>query len=169
LLLKSEGGFVNNPADPGGATNKGVTQRTYDAYRKAHGLPLRSVKLITDGETSDVYRMIYWNAAKADLLPIGVDYAVFDFTVNSGLKRAVIELQSAVNKSGVKKPLDTDGDLGDFTMHAVMDAEPALLLKLYVAERLSFQQSLPTWGTFGHGWKNRDDFVLANALKMLAK
>ena len=84
-LLKLEGGYVNHPADPGGATNKGVTQAVYDDWRAARGLMKQSVRLIAPPEVSAIYRKQYWDAVSGDKLPSGLDYAVFDFAVNSGV------------------------------------------------------------------------------------
>src|SRR5690349_19262882 len=89
LVLAHEGGYVNHPKDPGGATNFGVTQKVYDAFRKYHGLKTQSVKLIATSEVSDIYNRNYWKLCRADSLPCGLDYAVFDFDVNSGVSRAV--------------------------------------------------------------------------------
>ena len=94
--LKEEGGFSNHPKDPGGATMRGVTQRVYDAYRINKGEYKQSVGRISDFEVRDIFKRQYWDAVKADELPAGVDYAVFDFAINSGPSRAVKELQRIV-------------------------------------------------------------------------
>ncbi|WP_404927166.1 glycoside hydrolase family 108 protein [Mesorhizobium sp. ORM16] len=115
-VLAHEGGYVNHPADPGGPTNKGVTQRVYDGYRKGKGLAKRSVKSITMDEVGEIYDRQYWDAVKGDLLPDGVDYVVFDGGVNSGPGRSIMWLQQAL------RPIYTgpiDGVMGVGTLAAL--------------------------------------------------
>ena len=154
LVLAHEGGYSNHPADPGGATNKGITQRVYDGYRKSRGLPLRSVKLIEPNELEDIYDRQYWRLVRGDDLPAGLDYAVFDFAVNSGPGRAIKFLQSAAGLVGQ----DIDGVFGYQTLTAVNEAaklnEEAIIAKLCAA-RLAWLQTLPTFSTFGTGWTRR--------------
>src|SRR5688500_17096341 len=83
-VLKYEAGYCNHPADPGGATNFGVIQRTYSGYRKRKGLKPRSVKLIEPSEVAEIYRNDYAMKVRFDDLPPGVDFVVFDGAVNSG-------------------------------------------------------------------------------------
>lgn len=151
LVLAHEGGFVNHPKDPGGATNQGVTQKVYDAYRKLNGLPPQSVKLITSGEVSEIYMKQYWRLVRGDDLPAGLDYAVFDFGVNSGVSRAIRYLQRLVG-------VDDDGVIGNGTLSAIHEAarkdEESLILT-YCANRLVFLKSLATFPTFGKGWTRR--------------
>jgi len=103
-VLKHEGGYANHPRDPGGATMKGVTQRVYDAFRRNKSLPTRLVRDIADDELQAIYRRQYWDATSCDDLPSGVDYAVFDFAVNSGVSRAATYLQTVLGV-GVDGPL----------------------------------------------------------------
>lgn len=153
LVLAHEGGYVNHPRDPGGATNFGVTQQVYDAYRKYHGLKLQSVKYITPSEVSDIYNKNYWRLCRADSLPYGLDYAVFDFAVNSGVSRAVRYLQRIV---GVKD----DGIIGMITLSALESksktpADVEKLIAQYCANRMMFLRALDTFPTFGKGWTRR--------------
>lgn len=151
LVLAHEGGFVNHPADPGGATNQGVTQAVYDAYRKYNGAKVQSVKLISAVEVADIYNKQYWRLVRGDTLPCGFDYAVFDFGVNSGVSRAVRYMQRLVG-------VDDDGVIGFKTISAVEAAaranEEALIVQ-YCANRLAFLKSLKTFPTFGKGWTRR--------------
>lgn len=147
-VLVHEGGYVNHPKDPGGATNRGVIQRTYNAYRRRMGLPAQSVKAITDAEVNAIYREQYWNAVAADQLPAGVDYAVFDYGVNSGPKRAIKDLQRVV---GVK----ADGWIGNETLAAVAAMAPAAIVKALCETRFKFLKQLRHWSTFGKGWTRR--------------
>lgn len=161
LMLAHEGGYVNHPKDPGGATNKGVTQATYDAYRANKGLPARSVKLITTAELNEIYDKNYWDKAKCDDLPAGVDYAVFDYSVNSGPSRAIKDLQRTLNANAaynLPQKLAVDGVPGDRTIRgaslaAAVDEEG--LIEAYCKRRMNFLRSLKTWGTFGRGWNRR--------------
>lgn len=156
LVLKHEGGFVDHPADPGGATNQGVTQATYDAFRRSRALPKRSVRHITEQEVHAIYRRSYWLAAECDELPAGVDYMVFDLAVNSGVSRAKKFLQEAV---GVKD----DGVIGPVTRAAIAKT-PALNIVTRMSERReAFYRSLKTFRVFGRGWMRRLDEVTAQA------
>lgn len=161
LVLVSEGGYVNNPSDPGGATNKGVTQAVYDAYRRQQGAPTRSVKQITDAELEAIYGDQYWRTIHGDELPEGVDYAVFDYAVNSGPGRAVKDLQRCL---GVK----VDGVVGLGTMTALTAADDTRLIADLCNRRLRFLKSLRTWKTFGRGWESRVNGVQLQALSIAA-
>ena len=143
-VLKYEGGYVDHPKDPGGPTNKGVTQAVYDSWRKSQNLPTQSVRAIADSEVAAIYKNLYWDRISGDNLPSGVDFAVFDYAVNSGVSRAAKTLQAVV---GVTQ----DGQIGPATIEAT---------KTYVAmavtnKRLAFMQSLSIWSTFGKGWSAR--------------
>src|SRR5690554_3243462 len=96
LVLAHEGGYVDHPDDPGGATNKGITQRVYDAWRTSRGRHPRSVAAIRDEEVRAIYREQYWDAVRGDDLPAGIDYCTFDAAVNSGPAQAARWLQRAV-------------------------------------------------------------------------
>lgn len=89
FVLSREGGYVKNPNDKGGETNKGITHTTYDIYRKSKGLPVQSVKYITDYEVADIYYNDFYRASGADKLdnPIMAMY-VFDTAVNMGVSTA---------------------------------------------------------------------------------
>lgn len=154
-VLRYEGGFSDHPEDPGGATMKGVTQAVYDAWRKAANQPTQSVRYISDLEVGAIYRDQYWDRISGDDLPSGIDFAVFDFAVNSGVSRAARTLQGVV---GVKQ----DGQIGPATLQAT---------KTYVAmavtnKRLAFMQSLSIWATFGKGWSARIADVKAQILAL---
>jgi lysozyme family protein len=89
LILSLEGGFVDHPQDPGGATNKGITQKVYDLYRLKKGKRGRSVRFIEDGEVADIYKIWYWDKVRGDELPDAVAIVTFDGAVHSGPKRAL--------------------------------------------------------------------------------
>jgi lysozyme family protein len=147
-VLKHEGGYVNDPLDPGGATNKGITQAIYDDWRADEGLVKRSVKYINDYEVGKIYKNQYWDACHCDGLPSGVDYAVFDFAVNSGVKRAIRYLQQVVSVS-------QDGQVGPMTIQAINTIGAREVVTALCAARLKFLQLLPTFPRFGNGWTQR--------------
>lgn len=158
-VLVHEGGYVNHPRDPGGATNKGVTQRVYDDFRVNNGLPPRSVRYIAQEEVERIYKRQYWDAVRCDDLPAGVDYCIFDLAVNSGTNRAARFLQRSV---GVLE----DGKIGPVTIAAVKAQAPNLLVDLICDERMCFLRSLSTFGTFGKGWTRRVSDVRDHAKGM---
>lgn len=92
VTLKFEGGYANHPADPGGATMKGITQRVYDAWLLKKGLPACDVRDIPDKDVADIYRAEYWQRAKCDVLPDPLATFHFDAAVNHGPARANIFL-----------------------------------------------------------------------------
>ena len=163
LVLAHEGGYVNHPKDPGGATNKGVTQAVYDAYRTTKGQKLRSVKSITMAEVKDIYNTRYWKLAGCDELPAGLDYCVFDYAVNSGVGKAVKDLQRAINSFASNRlptltPLKVDGLAGEDTAAAakmITDIDKEAVIDALCDRRMSFLKSLKTWKTFGKGWQRR--------------
>lgn len=158
MIIKHEGGYVNHPKDPGGMTNLGVTWRVWQEYT---GKPATEtiMRSLTKEMVKPLYKKNYWDKVRGDELPSGVDYCVFDIAINSGPNRAVKLLQRAL---GVKE----DGLLGPQTLQKVLDANPRELVQDICEKRLDFLRSLPTWPTFGDGWKNRVDEVEETAFKM---
>jgi lysozyme family protein len=154
-VLVHEGGWSNHPSDPGGATMKGVTQRVYDAWRKGHGLPPHSVRLISEAELAAIYRRQYWDKAGRGL-PVGLDYAVFDYAVNSGAAQAARDLQRVLG-------VEPDGIIGAMTIAAAQDSKAPDIVSL-CNRRLRMLKGLRTWGTFGKGWQKRVDSVLMTAV-----
>jgi lysozyme family protein len=148
-VLVSEGGYVNLKADPGGATNRGVTQRVYDAYRQRLGLPLVPVRGISATEVEAIYKANYWSLAKCDQLPAGISYVVFDGAVNSGVAQSVKWLQRALN-------VVPDGVVGNATLAAVQNyGNMDRLVDAICDRRLAFLKALKTWKAFGKGWASR--------------
>ncbi|MEJ2623670.1 MAG: glycosyl hydrolase 108 family protein [Pseudolabrys sp.] len=159
-LLAHEGGYTNHPADPGGPTNFGITIHDYRRYVKP-GATAADVKAMTVSEAKRIYRAKYWDAQRCDELPAGVDYAVFDYGVNSGIGRSKKVLQRVV---GVK----ADGVLGPLTMCAVNASDPKAVVIAICDERLRFLKRLRTWPVFGRGWGRRVAEVKAVALAFAA-
>lgn len=146
-----EGGLSFHPKDPGGRTNGGVTQKVYDAYREYKHLPLRDVAAMENSERGDVFYGQYWVPAGCPSLPTGLDFVVFDFAINSGVARAVKELQRLVGA-------EVDGIMGKLTLSKVKDAyrnNAEDLILGYCFRRMTFLKGLKTWGTFGKGWERR--------------
>ncbi|MBV1702606.1 MAG: hypothetical protein KGQ46_12375 [Hyphomicrobiales bacterium] len=158
-VLGEEGGYVNNPHDPGGATYKGVTARIYDAWRYLHHLPKRDVRLMTLAEMSDIYRRQYANAIQFDGLPSGLDACLLDGAVNSGPTQAIKWLQQALGE----RP---DGHLGFVTFGAIAKHNPVDLINAVCDERVAFLKPLHAFPDFGHGWLARVKRVRARACAM---
>jgi len=147
--LIHEGGYVNHPKDPGGATNKGVIQRTYNGFRDLKKLARQSVRHITMDEVMEIYKSQYWDLVQGDLLPAGLDYAVYDFSINSGPSRAVRFLQEIL---GVK----VDGVMGNATLGAVRKRNDINgLIQELCLKRWNWMKRLKTFSTFGKGWTRR--------------
>ncbi|MRX33231.1 glycoside hydrolase family 108 protein [Aminobacter sp. MDW-2] len=158
LVLKHEGGWSDHPADPGGATMKGVTLANFRRYVKP-GATKDDLRRITDAQLATVYRRFYWDAVHGAELPDGIDYAVFDFAVNSGTGRAAKYLQGVV---GVVQ----DGRIGPATLAATSAMMRATVINDLCDKRMKFLRVLKTWPTFGKGWTARVSRVRAAALKM---
>ncbi len=155
-----EGGFSNNPADPGGMTNLGVTKRVWEAW-VGHPVSEDAMRALTPDVVAPLYKLRYWDRVSGDALPKGVDYAVFDCAVNSGPGRATKFLQQVVNET-------QDGIIGPRTLAAVASANPEKLIAAYNVARLAFMQELPTWETFKGGWSRRVVEVTGEATSMAA-
>lgn len=158
LVLKHEGGYVDHPKDPGGATNKGITLAAYKSWL---GRPVtkQELRAIPDSTVAAIYRSRYWNAVKGDDLPAGVDYAVFDFGVNSGPARAVKMLQGIVGTT-------QDGKVGPKTLEAINRHGATKAISDLCRARLAWLKTLSTWSTFGRGWERRVVAVEKDALAM---
>lgn len=152
FVLRWEGGFVDHPNDPGGRTNKGVTQKVYDAWRQRQGQAPRDVKLIDDTEVHAIYAADYWTPPRCDLLASPLDLVQFDTAVNMGVGRAVRFLQAAVG-------CDVDGDFGPGTERAVAKCDAGASVADYCRRREAFYRALaeknPKLQVFLKGWLNR--------------
>ena len=146
-VLKHEGGYVDHPKDPGGATNLGCTKKVWEEW-VGHEVTKDDIKALTIADVSPLYKARYWDKCRGDDLPRGVDFAVFDLAINSGVGRASKLLQRAVGVAA-------DGAIGPATLAAVTDANPRELATKICELRLAFLQALPTWETFGKGWGRR--------------
>lgn len=163
-LLEEEGGWSNHKSDRGGATMYGVTQGTYEAWRKKKKRPLQSVRKITKEEAAELYREEYWVAASCDKLPWPISYLVFDAAVNSGPSRGLAWCQAGL---GVKP----DGKFGPNTQavaQRVVDEGNGTALLAIVDARVVFLSRLiqrdQSQTAFLLGWWRRTLRVLARAL-----
>lgn len=158
-LLLHEGGYSNHPSDPGGPTKYGITIADYRKYVKADATAA-DVKAMTVAQAKAIYRARYWDAQRCDELPPGVDYAVFDYGVNSGIGRS-----GKVLRRLLKLP-DTTHQVTDAVVEAARGADATALVAAICDERLRFLKVLKTWPVFGKGWGRRVAEVRAVALMM---
>lgn len=165
-LLQSEGGFTDDPRDPGnklpdgrpGCTNLGVTQAAWEAF-VGQLVTHEEMKALTPETVEPFYKRKYWDSIAGDSLPLGVDYMVFDMAVNSGPAKAARTLQACL---GVQQ----DGHIGPATLAAVSDSNLDQLIDDYSASRLSFMRGLTGWSIYGKGWERRVNEVADLADKM---
>jgi lysozyme family protein len=160
-VIEHEGGYVNHPADPGGRTNLGVTQRVWEEWV---GRPVteREMRALTVAQVSPLYKKRYWDAIHGDRLPAGLDYCLFDTAINSGVGRASRFIQEMVG-------VTADGVIGPRTLLAISNRkDTAKLINEYCDKRLDFLQKLKTWPVFGRGWGRRVADVRATATRMVS-
>lgn len=138
-LLGHEGGYTNNPKDPGGETNWGISKRSY---------PHVNIKKLTREGAKAIYRRDFWDRIHAGTLPDGVAWQAFDFAANSGIETAVRYLQRALGVAD-------DGHWGPVTQKAADEMSESDVIMRLIAERLDFNTRLSTWGDFGKGWARR--------------
>ncbi|MCL4065759.1 hypothetical protein M3484_04160 [Pseudomonas sp. GX19020] len=159
-VLKHEGGWSDHPADPGGATMKGVTLATFRKYRPS--ATKADLRAISEADLRMIYRGGYWDRIRGDDLPAGLDLVAFDAAVNSGPGRGARWLQSALGVSA-------DGQIGPKTIAAAKaHADRQKVIRTACQDRLRWLQTLGIWATFGKGWARRVAAVEAAALTMAA-
>jgi len=158
LVLAHEGGYVDHSADPGGATNLGVTIGTLSKWL-GRTATKAEVKALTPERVAPIYRKGYWDAVRADDLPAGVDYCTFDAAVNSGPSWGAKWLQRAVG-------VTADGSVGPLTIKAAKELPASIIINRMCDDRLAFLRNLSTWPTFGKGWARRVEEVRKEALAM---
>jgi len=155
-VLRHEGGYVDHLRDPGGCTNRGITRRTLEGWRR-EAVTCDNVRALSEAEARAIYRAHYWNAVHGDELPAGIDLAVFDAAVNSGRRRAALWLQGAL-------AVWPDGVIGPQTLRAARAAKDrADVIGRICNLRLAFLQGLPHWPEFRGGWSRRVQEVRAKA------
>ena len=161
LILRHEAGYVNNPNDPGGPTNKGITLATFRRFLKPSGT-IADLKNLSVAQAVAIYKKRYWSVILADDLPPGLDYSLMDFAVNSGPSRAVKKLQAIL-----KVPVD--GRMGPVTLAAVNATYVRDLIISLNESRLAYMKRIrggKSWKIFGRGWARRVASVLDKSLIM---
>jgi len=152
FVLEQEGGYTNDSADRGGATNCGILQTEYSEYLKRHGLPNDSVRDISKDHVEDIYHTEYWGPSRAEAMPAPLDLVQFDASVNIGLCWAKRLLQRALYVA-------EDGIFGPKTMAAIGKADIATLCQRVITYRRAYYRAIvkhdATQEKFLAGWLNR--------------
>ena len=155
MLLHHEGGYVNHPKDPGGETNLGVTKRVYEKWGGT-----KDMKDLTVEDVAPIYKKEYWDRCKCDDLESGVDWAVFDWAVNSGTGRAAKAIQKICGAA-------QDGAIGPKTLALIGKQDTQYVVEEFGKIRQDFYESLKTFDTFGKGWTRRNKETTEKALEMI--
>ena len=163
FTLKEEGGYVDNPADPGGATNMGITLATYRQWSDNPDLGALQVQDMSERTARVIYRSLYWNPLRADALPAGVDLSVFVMGVNAGIWGSARLLQRSIGFSGD----EVDGCIGPETLGVVVKCDPRTLVDDLARRQTAYYEALSDFATFGHGWLNRVGARHRAALQMI--
>ena len=145
LLLRDEGGYIDHPRDPGGATNLGVTRRAWEQW-VGHPVSKEVIRSLTAEKVKPFYYAKYWMPVQGNNLPSGLDYAVFDCAVNSGVTRASRLLQQVCG-------VVVDSRIGPVTVAATRKTPD--VINEFLDARMSFVRSLDGWQYFGKGWRAR--------------
>ena len=157
VLFDLEKGYVHrsSKADPGGPTNYGITLETFRAWNGDWSLNRNALMAMPKSEALKIYKAQYWDTIRADDMPRGVDMCVFDFAVNSGPGRAVMELQELLK-------IKQDGIVGIITLNKIKTypGRERKLIGDLCANRLKFMKGLSNWRYNKNGWTNRVETVL---------
>jgi lysozyme family protein len=156
LVLKSEGGWVNHPSDPGGETNLGVTKAVWEEYV---GHPVKTMKDLTKDDVAPMYELKYWRPCYCEVLPRGLDFVIFSMGVNAGPGRSVKLLQQSIG-------CVPDGVIGPRTRELISASNSANLIAKFSQTRREYYRSLKTFPIFGKGWLARVDREEQEALDM---
>lgn len=159
MLLHHEGGFVNMKEDPGGMTNLGVTRAVYETWlgREVSEQEMRDLQ---PEDVKDLYKNNYWDKCKCDDLPSGLDWAVFDWAVNSGTGRSAKAVQKVCGA-------EQDGAIGPKTLALVEGQNTKYMIEEFGRIRQDFYESLKHFKTFGKGWTRRNKETTEKALSMV--
>ncbi len=159
MLLKFEGGYSDNPTDPGGETNKGITMRTFQSC----ALPLLGVvpssdnlKALTDGQAGIIYKALYWNKVQGDAIGLqDLANIVCDFFVNAGTHATTL-LQQVINDLSTGAKIVVDGGIGQATLQALASLDQVQVYQQYKQGRIAYYQALgKRFPQFLQGWLNR--------------
>ena len=164
VILAHEGLWSDHPSDPGGATMRGVTKRTWEAWVD-RSVTKAQLRQLTVADVAPLYKARYWDAVRGDDLPPAVALVAFDMAVNAGPSRAARMLQETV---GV---MPADGVIGPRTLASVATFARghgvAEIVRAYSNRRRAYYRSLKTFSTFGRGWLRRVTETETAALKMV--
>ncbi|WP_448102693.1 glycoside hydrolase family 108 protein [Luteibacter jiangsuensis] len=164
ILFKHEGGYVNDPVDPGGATNRGITMATFrSCARELLGIEptLDALRQLTEMQAATIYKALYWDAIRGDEMPSQhIANIVCDFQVNAGASSARL-LQRVLNLLGAEPRLRIDGRIGKATLAALRAADPNNVHVLFQNGRRDYYRDLvqrrPPLARFLKGWLRRVD------------
>jgi lysozyme family protein len=159
LVLKSEGGYIDHPKDPGGRTNLGVTQSVWEEWL-GHPVSEKDMKALSVDKVAPMYEMKDWRTSYCEKLPQGLNLLVFSMAVNSGSGRAVKLLQKCLG-------LVEDGVIGARSMAKIQECSPVDLVEKYSATRKAFYESLKLFPVFGKGWISRCEKERLEALELI--
>lgn len=138
-LIRHEGGYVNNPSDPGGETKWGISKRAF---------PNLNIAALTRVDAREIYKTFFWAPLEASTMPSSVAFQVFDFAVNSGIDTAIRYLQRALKVAD-------DGHFGPISRFALNTTSETDILMRFNAERLDYMTRLSNWPDAGRGWARR--------------
>jgi len=158
MLLHHEGGYVWHPEDPGGETNLGVTRAVYEQWvgRQVMDGEMKRLKV---ADVAPIYKTNYWDRIRGDDLPSGLDFAAFDWAVNSGTGRPARVIQKYISAK-------QDGAIGPKTLALVAENDPSNMIQYLYEQRQKFYERLKTFDTFGKGWTRRNQETLKAAMEM---
>lgn len=165
LIEKWEGGYTNDPRDPGGPTNRGITQADLAEWR-GHPVSAEDVRNLTRDEALQIFKTKYWVPIKGDQLPLPAAQVVYNTCVLSGRGRAIPMLQDALSRQ--RPGIAVDGRMGSETIDACMAADQRRLVGDYCTLYETYLRSLPIFPTFGRGWLNRLSEIKSTAMKWAA-
>jgi uncharacterized protein (TIGR02594 family) len=164
-ILEMEGGYGDDPADPGGPTNVGITLADYARHKGLtvtdanRAMLIDGLRRIPPGEVRAIYLTAYWQPSHGGELPAALALFHFDTAVNMGTGTAARMLQTALD-------VTIDGEIGPETRSAAAAADPATLLTAYAELRRRRYRSLAAFPRFGRGWLSRVDTTLRRALAL---
>ncbi len=163
-VLEMEGGYSDDPYDPGGPTNLGITLRVYADWKgvAADAALKQELQGIPESAVRAIYATRYWTPADCDDLPPALALFHFDTAVNHGVTGAIRLLQQAVGT-------DVDGEMGPLTLGAIASATVESSLRTYAEVRRERYRTLPHFWRFGRGWLARVDSTLSRALAIAAE
>ena len=158
LVLKSEGGYVNNPKDPGGMTNLGITKKSLEEWL-GHDVDEKFMRNLTPEMAAPFYEQKYWRSCYGEVLPRGLDFLCFSFGVNAGCGRSVKLLQQSLG-------LVSDGVIGPRVMQKLRESNITDIIKGFSESRREYYRALKQFPVFGKGWLSRTDKEEQEALQM---